>query len=40
MQRLNEYYFVKKIFNAIKNFANYFELKYQVLVDNIAWQPQ
>ncbi len=39
-QELNEYYFVKKIFNAIKNFANYFGLKYQVLVDNIAWQPQ
>ena len=37
-EELNDYYFVTKIFTAIKNFADYFKLTYQVLVDNQPWQ--
>lgn len=37
LQELNAYYFIKKIFNAIKNFANYFKLTYKVYLDDDEW---
>ncbi len=38
LQELNAYYFTPKIANVIKNFANHFNLKYMVYLDNEPWQ--
>ena len=32
-----KYYFCKKVFDAIKSFANFLRLDYQVLIDNQEW---
>lgn len=37
LKELNEYYFTKKVFNAIKSFANKLGLKYKVLLDGEKW---
>ncbi len=37
LKKLNEYYFTKKVFNAIKSFANKLGLKYKVLLDGEKW---
>lgn len=36
-KELNEYYFTKRVFNAIKSFANKLGLKYKVLLDGEKW---
>lgn len=36
-KELEEYYFMKKVANAIKSFANKFNLKYQVYLNNSEW---
>lgn len=38
-QELNSYYFINKIFKAIDNFADFYHLKYQILIDNNEWNP-
>lgn len=37
LQELNDYYFIKKIFNSIKNFAKHFHLGYKVYLDGDEW---
>ena len=37
MKEVNEYYFTKKVFNAIKSFSSKVGLTWKVLLDNNIW---
>ncbi len=37
IKELNEYYFTKKVFNAIKSFSNKVGLTWKILLDNNVW---
>ena len=37
MNEINEYYFTKKVFKAIKSFAQKLKLDYKILLDNQEW---
>lgn len=37
VKEINEYYFTKKIFKAIKSFSDKLSLKYSILMDNKDW---
>lgn len=37
LNELNNYYFTEKIFNAIKNFADYFHLSYKTYINQNEW---
>lgn len=38
IKEVNEYYFTKKIFNAIKSFSNKMNLSYKIMIDNKDWE--
>ena len=40
IKELNEFYFTKKVFNAIKSFSNKMNLNYKVYIDNNEWSLQ
>lgn len=40
IKELNEFYFTKKVFNAIKSFSNKMNLNYKVYLDNNEWSLQ
>lgn len=40
IKELNEFYFTKKVFNAIKSFSNKMNLNYKVYIDNNKWSLQ
>ena len=40
LNELNNYYFTEKIFNAIKNFADYFKLSYKTYINQNEWMFQ
>lgn len=40
IKELNEFYFTKKVFNAIKSFSNKINLNYKVYIDNNEWSLQ
>lgn len=37
-KELEEYYFMKKVVNAIKSFANKFDLKYKIYYNDTEWE--
>lgn len=37
IKEANEYYFTAKVFKAIEAFSNKLNLKYNILMDNNAW---
>lgn len=40
IKELNEFYFTKKVFNAIKSFSNKMNLNYKVYINNNEWSLQ
>ncbi len=40
IKELNEFYFTKKVFNAIKSFSNKMNFNYKVYIDNNEWSLQ